>query len=248
MTVFDHEVDEEMGITPVIVDSVAAFLEAAERHPRRLVVVRADTPPSADDLRRYCLALGGIREFERMGEVRSVRNDPSIPNSTAMSLSALPLHSDGTFLAMPPERFLLSFSIKDPGGGGVSTFMPVTRILAAAPDWVLEALLTADYLFPRSYDGDLTASHVGPVLYRNGSAMRIRWRSDDIWRPKVIDARGTKAAQSVDWLHEFLYTEQPFTYEANSGATVLVPNTLMLHGRTNLSPGSDREVLRAWVA
>jgi hypothetical protein len=233
---------------PVVVASLPSFLEAAEQHPRRVVVLRADDPPTTAELRRYCLALGGIREFERMGEVRAVRYEPSIADSTAMSLDALPLHTDGSFLAQPPERFLLSFSTKDPGGGGVSTFMPVSRILAAAPDWVLEALLTADYLFPRSYDGDLTVSHVGPVLHRDRSAMRIRWRSDDIWRPKVINPHGTEAERAVDWLHDFLCTEEPSTYAADSGETLLVPNTAILHGRTSLTPESSREVLRAWVA
>ena len=76
-----------------------------------------------------------------------------------MSLKALPLHSDGTFLARPPARFMLTVTSMDENGGGLSTFMPVARFFAAAPDWAIEALLTADFLFPRSYDGDLTVSY-----------------------------------------------------------------------------------------
>jgi len=246
MEIFDH--DDPKSAIPVVVGDLPTFLEAAELHSRSLVVLRADTPPSSVDLRRYCLALGGIRQFDGTGEVRTVKYDPSIPDSTAMSLNALPLHTDGTFLERPPARFILSFSAKDPGGGGVSTFMPITHILAAAPDWALEALFTADYLFPRSYDGDLTDSYVGPVLYRSDSAPRIRWRSDDIWRPKIVDPHGTNAQGAVDWLHAFLCNSQPLTYAAGPGETLLVPNTVMLHGRTSLSPDSSREVLRAWVA
>ena len=239
--------DDGSALMPIVVPDLAAFLEAAERHPRSLIVLRAEAAPPSAELRRYCLALGGVMRFDGSGDVRIVRNDPSIQNSTAMSLDALSLHTDGAFLARPPTRFLLSFSAKDPGGGGVSTFMPITRILAAAPHPVLEALATADFLFPRTYDGDLTDSYAGPVLYRSGSDLRIRWRSDHIYRPKVVDARGTDAESAVDWLHDFLSASEPLTFAAETGDTVLVPNTVMLHGRTRLSPNSAREVLRAWV-
>lgn len=238
----------EQGFGVVIATSLPAFLEAAERCPRSLVVLRAGDPPSTREVRRYCRALGGVMPFEAAGEVRTVKNDPTIPDSTAMSLDALSLHSDGAFLAEPPPRFLLSFAVADPGGGGVSIFMPIYRILAEAPEWVTEALFTADYLFVRTYDGDLTDSYVGPVLYRQGSLMRIRWRSDHIWRPKVADPRGTSAEDAVNWLHSFLADTEPATFAAVTGDTLLVPNTVMLHGRTRLSPGSPREVHRAWVA
>lgn len=238
---------DESGLTAIVVDELTAFIEAAERHRRSLVVFRSAVPPTSDELRRYCIALGGLLQFEQDGDVRTVKYDPAIPNSTAMSTNALPLHTDGSFLKHPPGRFMLSFSARDQGGGGVSTFMPISRILAAAPEWVLEALFTADYLFVKTYDGDLTDSHVGPVLYREDSTLRIRWRSDDLWRPRVIDPKGTDAKGAVDWLHDFLYSTEPLTFAAETGDTLLVPNTLMLHGRTSMSPESCREVLRAWV-
>ncbi|HEY6803076.1 MAG TPA: TauD/TfdA family dioxygenase [Pyrinomonadaceae bacterium] len=249
MSVVDYEYEQAVraGQPVIIVETLTDFIETAEQHRRSLIVLRSATPPSSDELRRYCIALGGLLQFEQDGDVRMVKYDPAIPNSTAMSTDALPFHTDGSFLAQPPGRFMLSFSAKDQGGGGVSIFMPISRVLAAAPEWVLEALFSADYLFVKTYDGDLSVSHVGPALYREDSALRIRWRSDDIWRPKVVDARGTDAQGAVDWLHEFLYTAEPLSFAAETGDTVLVPNTLMLHGRTSMSPNSVREVLRAWV-
>ncbi len=235
------------GAAAVVVDDLAAFVEAAARYPRNIVILRSDVAVTPAELRRYCLALGGILEWEKAGEIRTVRNDPSIRDSTAMSVRPLPLHTDGTFLAGLPARFMLSFVRSDDGGGGVNTFMPVSDILATAPDGVIEALLTADFLFPRGYDGDLTDSYVGPVLYRDGPALGVRWRSDDIWRPRVVDAHGTDAAQAVDWLHEFLRDSEPLTHLADVGETLLIPNTVMLHGRTGLSADSSREVLRVWV-
>ncbi|MGY5055121.1 TauD/TfdA family dioxygenase [Streptomyces sp. 900105755] len=238
---------ETAGCSAVFTESLEEFLTAARRHPQGLVVLRADAPVQPDELRRYCLALGGVMEYEQAGEIRVVRNDPSIPNSTAMSDRPLPLHTDGTFAARPPERFLLSFTRADNGGGGLSTFMPVSEILATAPGPVIEALLTADYLFPRGYDGDLTDSYIGPVLFPDGAGLGIRWRSDTIWRPQVIDHHGTKAADAIDWLHDYLTATEPYTYAAREGETLLVPNTVLLHGRTALSTDSPRELLRVWV-
>jgi hypothetical protein len=248
MTSDTIDLSEGIGDSAIRVGNLEDFIEAAGRQPRSLIILASDEPPSIPEVRRYCLSLGGLRRYDEAGEVRRVKNEPSIPDSTAMSLKALPLHTDGTFLAQPPARFMLTVTSADEGGGGLSTFMPAARILAVAPDWAIEALLTADFLFPRSYDGDLAVSYVGPVLYRGESSLRIRWRSDDIWRPKVIDPRGTHAEKAVDWLHEFLTTSPPLTYSARVGETLLIPNTVMLHGRTSLSDGSHRELLRAWVA
>ena len=249
MTYRELAVAKEAGVfSAVAVSSLADFVAAADQHPRRLVVFRAGTAADPAELRRYCLALGGVMEYEQAGEIRTVRSDPSIVNSTAMSDKPLPMHTDGTFVASPPRRFLLSFIRTDGRGGGLSTFMPISDILAAAPGPVIEALLTADFLFPRGYDGDLSDSYVGPVLFRDGTGLGIRWRSDDIWRPRVIDERGTDAVGAVGWLHEFLATSAPYAYAAQEGETLLVPNTVMLHGRTALSANSPRELLRVWVA
>lgn len=229
------------------VDELSTFFEMVARLPRNVIVLRANVPPAFSELRRYCLVLGGILNYEGSEEIRTVKYEPSIPNSTALSTDALPLHTDGSFLEKPPSSFMLSFLAKDQSGGGISTFMPVNRILAAAPDWVINGLASADFLFVRTYDGNLSDSYIGPVLYQKNSSMRIRWRSDNIWRPKVIESRGTRAQEAVNWLHDYLCHTEPFQYAAETGDTLWVPNTLMLHGRTNLSPGSVREVLRAWV-
>ena len=131
---------------------------------------------------------------------------------------------------------------------GVSTFFSLFDILAAAPDWTLNAFYTASYLFVRTYDGDLTDSVIAPILdIDNNGNPRIRWRADDIFRPKVVNDKGTRAEEAVLWLQNFLKAYQPVTYSAKSGETLLIPNNTILHGRTALSENSKREVLRVWI-
>ncbi|PWU19910.1 MAG: hypothetical protein C5B50_05620 [Verrucomicrobia bacterium] len=235
-------------ITPIVTTSRSSFFEAAEQSGDALIVLREANPPSIDELKAYCSKLGGICNFEPSADVRTVKYDPTVVNSTAMSLDALPLHTDGSFLKHPPRRFLLSFLSKDADGGGVSTFMPISKILTSAPEWVLQACLNASFRFVKTYDGNLDDSFVGPILEREGGQMRIRWRSDSIWRPKVVAAQGTRAAAAVDWMHDFLSISEPFKYAADTGETLLMSNTSMLHGRTRLSSNSTRVVLRVWLS
>jgi hypothetical protein len=240
---------EPKSVKFVFVTNITEFFHLAMTNPTAIIVLRQEVPPTRQELRRIAIALGGIRSAPEFGEVRSVKYTPAVIDSTALSLQGLYLHTDGSFLQMPPGRFMLSFANSDPAGGGVSTFISVADILAFSPDWVLESLFTASYLFVRTYDGDMTDSVVSPVLNRDPQGnITIRWRADELWRPQVIEGHGTKAEEAVHWLQDFLATIEPARYSANTGETLLVPNTVMLHGRTPLSEGSTREVLRVWLA
>lgn len=180
--------------------------------------------------------------------VRSVTPTPEIEDSTALSLDRLSSHTDGSFLPTPPPRFLLSCQEADPGGGGVSTFTPVDQIVEAAPDWVLDALSTAEFRFLKTYDGDLQESFVAPVLSRRGDgAWLIRWRGDHIYRPEVVDEAGTRAEEATAWLYDHVKDSSPVMHSLDRGQLALIPNGRFLHGRTALTPGSNRCVLRAWV-
>lgn len=228
--------------------NLAEFFEIAITCPHDIIVLQEQVPPSKEEVRRYCLVLNGSRKTSAFGEVWSVKYDPLVTNSTALSLQDLRPHTDGSFMENPPSRFVLSFTRSDPGGGGVSTFVSLTDILAASPDWALKAFYTANYLFVRTYDGNLTDSVVAPILNTdyNGNP-RIRWRADEMFQPTVVNNKGTKAEEAVRWLQDFLQNHEPMTYAAKTGETLLVPNYTILHGRTALSSNSSREVLRAWI-
>ncbi len=227
----------------------AEFFEAAMDAPRALIVLRQQIAPSKEEVRRLALVLGGVQNTRAFGEVRSIKYDPDAKKSTALSLREHKPHTDGSFMPTPPARFILSFAQSDPGGGGVSTFIPLSTILAAAPESVLASLYTAECRFARDDDGGFTDAYVGTILSRDERGCpRLRWRYDENVRPAVVNSHGTDAEAAIDWLHEFLLNNEPIKYAAKTGETVLIPNATMLHGRTPLSPDSAREVFRAWIA
>jgi len=231
-----------------IVYNIEELLEFNRDFPRDLVVLREKTAPSSEQLRGYALRIGGIVEAHGFGEIRSIRYDPRVTNSTALSLGPLPFHTDGSFLQHPPRRFMLSCISDDGGGGGSNIFYPLDELLTILPQWAEESFRTADFLFPQTYDGDLAISWIGPILSTGvDGCSRIRWRSDHLFRPAVVNACGTRAAEAVTWLHEHLLTAQPITYLSHPGDTILVPNESILHGRTALTAQSQRLVLRVWV-
>jgi alpha-ketoglutarate-dependent taurine dioxygenase len=225
-----------------------AELVACARGSGQAILCRFPEPLSVADVRALAVRLSTRSTVAEQVDVRVVRHQPEITDSTALSLEALAPHTDGAFLAAPPRLFLLSCSRADDGGGGASTLIPVEAIAEAAAPWALQALCTASYRFLMTYDGDLSTSHVGPVLTRNGNgAWRIRWRADHIYLPAVVEARGTRAHDAAMWLRDFLGAAEPITHVLQAGEVLLVPNSRMVHGRRALSSDSRRELLRAWI-
>jgi len=226
------------------------MLAVAERHPQSVVMVQFERPLTREEFVRH------VRDWSTPGTdpmaamIRVIRNEPTIKDSTALSLEALTPHTDGSFLALPPLRFVLSCTRSDPQGAGASTLIPVDAVQASAPDWVMDALTVADFMFLKTYDGNVQDSYVGPALWTTGkdsSDVRVRWRADHIYRPRVVDARGTLADQAAGWMQDFCQSCDPATYVLGMGEVMLVPNYYVIHGRQALSPASDRELLRAWL-
>jgi alpha-ketoglutarate-dependent taurine dioxygenase len=224
------------------------FVPGAQAAPDDVVLCRFSRPLTQAEVQEYVSHLSTVPVAPEEVDVRVITHTPSVTDSTALSLDRLALHTDGAFLAEPPPRFVLSCTRTDDGGEGASTLVPVDFIVASAPGWAVESLERASFRFLKTYDGDLTDSYVSPVLTtdRHG-ARRIRWRADHLYRPEVVDARDTRAAEAVAWLHELLETCDPFRYVLQAGELAVIPNGRVVHGRTALSDASHRELLRAWI-
>jgi hypothetical protein len=224
------------------------FIDDARELPDRVIVCQFENPPRPEDVQRWVAALSSKPIAPDDVQVRAVRYEPAITDSTALSLDALTLHTDGAFLPEPPSRFILSCSMADEGGAGASMLVPVSHITQVAPGWVIDALSTASYRFLMTYDGDLSTSFVGPVLSPGADGCPfIRWRADHIYRPEVVEDRGTRAAEAAAWLHHFLDSCDPFSFVLQTAELLVIPNGLVLHGRRALSSRSHRELLRAWI-
>ncbi|MGH3607616.1 MAG: TauD/TfdA family dioxygenase [Pseudonocardiaceae bacterium] len=236
-----------IDLVPLLVEP-GEFIDRARRVPDCLVLCQFSEPLTHAQVRDCVAQLSFIPIAPGMVDVRTVTHTPSITDSTALSLHRLALHTDGAFLAEPPPRVLLSCTRTDDGGKGASTFIPVDFIVDQAPDWVLDGLERASFRFLKTYDGDLTDSYVGPVLTTaENDTRRIRWRADQLHRPEVVDAAGTRAADAASWLHELVETCEPFRHVLRVGELVVVPNGRVVHGRAALCDASRRELLRAWI-
>lgn len=225
-----------------------ALIEAVGKMTDQVVVCQFESPLADKDLQALAamLSVGNVRP-ETIA-IRAIRYEPAVTDSTALSLDSLSMHTDGSFLLEPPRRFILSCRRADEGGGGVSRLLPVSRIVDSAPRWVLRALRTAAYHFLMTYDGDLATSFTGPVLYDGqDGAERIRWRGDHIYRPAPAVTNDAEAVAAAEWLYSFLGSAESATYALRQGELMVVPNEFFVHGRSQLSPGSSREIMRAWA-
>jgi hypothetical protein len=220
---------------------------AAAAHPDRLIITNVPDPLSPEDVAALAACLSRRAVTPSDIHVRTVTPDATT-TSTALSLDRLNPHTDGAFLPHPPERFLLSCTQPDHGAAGTSIFIPIEIIVGSAPGWAVDAFVTADLRFPKTYDGDLATAHVGPALWRPPDGqLSIRWRADALYQPAVVDAHGTRAADAVTWLHDYTRTGNHHTHTLARGEIALIPNHLLLHGRHVLSPNSTRTIERAWL-
>lgn len=222
--------------------------EAAAESLDCVLLTTFDPPLTEDGVQRLVVAMSSRPIAPHEVDVRAITYTPEVTDSTALSLDRLSVHTDGSFLRTPPPRFVLSCRRADHEGGGASTFIPVDEIIAAAPEWVVEALSQATFRFLKTYDGDLTESFVGPALsHREDGAWLMRWRADHMYRPEPVEDNGTRAAAAAAWVHEYVESCTPVVHALVVGQLALIPNGRYLHGRTALSKASSRCILRAWM-
>lgn len=229
------------------VSTLDDFLAALADAPTSLVTLRTGEEATVERVLACANEMATGRPVVE-DDIRVVNYRPDIPDSTALSLDELLPHTDGAFLASPPRYILMACERPDPVGGS-STFLPLERILDDAPPSVVDGLAAGRFLFPQTYDGDLTTSFAGPVLDKDDddSSWRIRWRSDHIYQPQAVEPSPAEAAGSVRWLHEYVLATGCLEERMEAGDLLAIPNGHYLHGRTSLSADSPRVMLRTWV-
>jgi hypothetical protein len=211
-----------------------------------LVVYAPELQPA--DLEKICLLLGkGVQGSRAFGQVRHIRYTGN-RLSVAESLDAHPMHTDGTFDVDPPRYFLLYVVEQDDGDGGTSLLLPTQPILMQQSRDSIQALLEEPVRFERKDPKGFTDSWVGPLLTHEPDGLNFRWRYDDMVFPRPLDPSGRFLPKAILDLRKAIEAATPIQYKAAKGELLLVPNRRYLHGRTKLNPGSQRHLLRAWIA
>jgi alpha-ketoglutarate-dependent taurine dioxygenase len=207
-------------------------------------------PLEAADLLKLGFIIGrDVQDSEAFGQVREIANAEGT-RSIAKSLAAHPMHTDGTFMDKPPDYFLLYFIRSDPGGGGISEFLAVSDLLGEIEAEHFRALVEHKVRFARRDDDGRVDSWEGSLLGHDSQGrLAFRWRHDDEVRPEAVDrAAAGELGRALRRVRALIARLPRLTYAALEGDLVCVPNRTWLHGRTKLSPESDRRVLRVWVA
>lgn len=226
----------------------AELLAQAKAFPDSLIACQFDEPLTPDELQAFVAAVSDEPIAPDSVWIRTIRNEPEVTDSTALSLDSLAPHTDGSFVPIQPWRLILSCARCDDQRLGASTLIPGNVLVGSAPGWVVDALTSERFRFLKTYDGDLTDSFVGPVLSRRDDGTpQLRWRGDHLYRPEPVEPRGSRAGDAVEWLYDWLQTCDPFTYVVETGELLIIPNDLMVHGRQALCDNSQRTLLRAWA-
>jgi hypothetical protein len=203
----------------------------------------------AADLLKLGFIIGrDIQDSEAFGQVRAIANAEGT-HSIAKSLAAHPMHTDGTFMGDPPNHFLLYFMRSDPGGGGVSEFLPVSDLLGELETPHFQALVEHKVRFSRRDDDGRVDSWEGCLLGHDAQGrLAFRWRYDDEVRPHAVEkSAAAEVGKAIRRVRALIAKLPRLTYPAHQGDLICVPNCTWLHGRTPLTAGSDRLVLRVWI-
>ncbi len=212
-----------------------------------------NSAPNIENCYRLIDMFGGARSSPMFPVIRDIKVDPAKHSSIAESCAAHPLHTDGTFLDIPPEYFFLQVVQGDDGGGGASIFAAIEPMLVSMPEELLSALRSAQVAFGRFDESrGVFDSSVGPVVFtRHGSGrLGFRWRCDDQVQPQIADARDTKIANAIEWIRDYFADCPLATIESLPGDHLIVANDRVVHGRTELLAGeeSTRWLRRVWIA
>lgn len=206
--------------------------------------------PTIENCHKLARLLGGSRRSDMFATIRDIKVNAQKTQSIAESFAAHPLHTDGSFMATPPEYFFLQVVETDPAGGGVSLFLSVEEIVRQLPISWVHALVSASVGLGRFDENrGTTDAAVGQVIFhRPNGNWGFRWRSDEQVTPTVVDEKQTQITPALEWITNYLRRCPVASYNAKAGDHIVISNDRVLHGRTELSGNSNRWLRRVWIA
>jgi alpha-ketoglutarate-dependent taurine dioxygenase len=176
----------------------------------------------------------GVNRVESMDQPMRDAIGNAVLSSNA---DEFPLHTDDSYSPAPARYVLMHCWQADPAGGGVSWVAQVDRIVALAPQDLIERLTTVQYTTP----------------YGNA---RVLWRDDaQRWcvrfnRRDMIGFAKLRFHSMSEQKKQDLATFETLAMQCvekvalKSGDCIVVDNHRVLHGRSAFNPASERLIKR----
>jgi len=147
---------------------------------------------------------------------------------------ALPLHTDCSNKAVPPNLVAFAMERPDPQGGGESVMLSALDLVHELPEDLVSLLRQPVFPF--------TTKKRYPILQGEGDALRIRY-----YRQQINSALGESYAlsdnlrEALDELERYLeLSTQSVRFAMQPGEVVIMDNQRVLHGRSAMSADSPR--------
>ena len=221
-------------------DEIAAELIARLRaSPHWLVFVTEQNPIDLDRVINVLAAMGqsgaelprisktkiqvDVKQLARKGKVTRYSRTPD----------ALPLHTDCSNKAVPPNVVAFAMERPDPQGGGESVILSASDLVHALPEDLVNLLRQPVFPF--------TDKKQYPILQGEGDDWRIRY-----YRNQIDSALSEQCPlsdelrEALDELDRYLELSQSVRFAMQPGEVVIMDNQRVLHGRSALPADSPR--------
>jgi hypothetical protein len=187
-----------------------------------------------------------------LATVGDLRSEPKAAGGRAATafqvgkaLPALPLHTDGSQTPQPPGHVALQCVRPDDDGFGVSTFVAVDEVVAAALE-TDEGVQAVDELSQEQFVEGILGSFRAPALIRSGAGWRARFNRKNLEAGWAASGRPGMFAGPATFLRCADRAQQAagIAYQLGPGELVVFDNARYLHARTRLSGRGRRVVER----
>lgn len=230
-----------IATTRAIATELVALLKTS---PHWLVLVSEPHPFNLDTVTHILTAMGQHQsppgsERPRISKTK-IRVDaqqstrPGTVTRYSRTPDALPLHTDCSNKAVPPNLVAFAMEQPDPQGGGESVMLSAADLVRELPDDLVNRLRQPVFPF--------TAKKRYPILQGDGDAVRIRYYRNQIHA--ALAGQGTSPASlraTLDELERHLaQSQQAVRFGMQAGEVVIMDNQRVLHGRSAMAAHSPR--------
>jgi alpha-ketoglutarate-dependent taurine dioxygenase len=223
--------------------AVAAELVALLRaSPHWLVLVTEPHPIDLDGIIKVLTAMGQHNAAGELPRISKTKIQIDATQSArkgkvtrySRTPDALPLHTDCSNKAVPPNLVAFAMERPDPEGGGESVILSAADLVHELPEDLVSLLRQPVFPF--------TTKKRYPILQGEGDDVQIRY-----YRQQINSALGEPCTlsdnhqEALDELERYLERSQrSVRFVMQAGEVVIMDNQRVLHGRSAMAANSPR--------